>query len=311
LFVYTSVCLCRASAENKTPIDRRAFILHYVDWKDVLTQTDLKQKRYRLPPCESVADSRVCQRFFADVFEINSSFCDPKKTLESAGRDSPSPKQDAIRQWLGELEQFHEYMPDTVGAGRAVEHDGESSKRTGVMIPYPSKLEVWQAYKDDIAKRPRMAHTPFITIATMSYFLSTWNFYLPHIKLRKHMRFSKCDTCVELRTKIGAFENRDEKLRLKYRAEFREHLAGMKRERLLYHQKRTEAATFGSDTLSIIFDGADQGAYGECDCASQCSCASQTDAVAHLLSCCSPVQAFLISTRRAKAQAGRSSKNII
>lgn len=246
--------------------DRKAAITSYAIHTDVRTGDTIGKVKYTLPTAVRLKlGDEVCQRFFIDVLEINSNYCVNANicSVQSLGRDKSGPKSDAVKIWLKEQEEFHEYMPDTVGAGRTK----SIARQTGVQLPYPSRKEVYEQYALDMNARMEqpvpVGLAPPLPPCLVVYFRHIWRTYFPHLHLRKHLRFSKCDTCVELRTKFGRRENHDPVQYVATRKAFSQHINDVKAERTYYHVKREQAARPGSDSLSIIFDGADQGSYGE------------------------------------------------
>jgi hypothetical protein len=213
---------------------------------------------------------KVCQTFFRDVFEISRTYLSNSR-IERAPPIRGSPDADEIIVWFENEVHYHDMMPDTVGAGRTRDADDDKPLKTGVILSFVSKKHVWQAFLNSRSERVFEPGTesavpqPPLRPISCSYFMRVWREHFPHVLLRKKLRFAKCDTCVELRTKIGDPSIRDEKQRAEYRRQFDEHLRHIKRERRCYHRKREEAVK--GEALSIILDGADQGAYGTARCA--------------------------------------------
>jgi len=270
---------------------------------------------------------KVCQKFFADVFEINSNYLDNarKNSRPSKGRIKDSPKHDALHHWLQGQEKFHEYMPDTVGAGRDPTADPAAAggpsiaRRQGVQLPYPNKKELYDEYARDMLARLAapvpIGEQPPLPPCTINYFRQVWRTEFKNLHLRKHLRFSRCDVCVELRERFGRIENHCPIKHKATQAEFRAHINHVKAERTYYHKKREEAAKANSDTLSIIFDGADQGSYGEWLAAAAQLQRSQRilrdRIIAHLLALHVCVQASRTSTSDRSARRAWRRRSII
>jgi len=89
--------------------------------------------------------------------------------------------------------------------------------------------------------------------------LNTWNKHRKDIKIREHLRFSKCTTCVNLR--MNWKDGTDDVSRAQKKKECTEHLEFVKQERSYLYYKRDLAKRYPNDFLSIIIDGADQSAY--------------------------------------------------
>ena len=217
----------------------------------------------------------VCCRFFLDVYGVPTTFPKSCQSIESSPRNKPRPIAELIIAWFTDIQKFHEYMPDLTGAGRrradelkALLNNDEPPNelvaapmiQTGVQLSYPTKQDVFDHFKKDWKDDPDGLAADQ-QAPSYTHFRQVWKQEFPHVRLRKHLRFAKCDTCIFWREKIGAFDRRDENKRSKDRATYRCHLTDIRQEREYYHAKRREAARCNSDSLSIIFDGADQGAY--------------------------------------------------
>lgn len=92
--------------------------------------------------------------------------------------------------------------------------------------------------------------------------MQTWsaNPELQKIKIRKHMRFAKCDVCVMLRE---ARQSRNaEKIQYLKDLEQR-HVLFIQAEKGEYYSRRSMAEEFGKpdECVSLIIDGADQSNY--------------------------------------------------
>jgi hypothetical protein len=295
--------------------DRKAYALLLID----LLAGDgsiLKTQRYHL----FLGDrrQRVCYQFFQDVYCVPSTFALSCRKVESAPRNRLRPLAEFILEWFDEVQKFHEFMPDLTGAGRiradalrvAANADGPPEViaapmvQTGVQLSYPSRYDVFLHFVKDL-----QVEAPGQTPPSYTHFRTVWKSSFSHVRLRKHLRFAKCDTCIYWRTKIGAFDRRDEKAREKHRVEYRKHLSDIRTEREAYHRKRRESARCGSESLSIIFGGADQGAYGELLFARCCTTGSELTLVFSSISR-AVSQAFHTSMRKAKLRAKPSSKSI-
>lgn len=100
------------------------------------------------------------------------------------------------------------------------------------------------------------------------YFYETWRNcpVLTKIRCRKYLRFAKCDTCVQLRSRIvfGGYGSREQSLleyqreKLQRQKDYSIHLAEIKSERGAYWVRRREAVMFPENTMSMIIDGSDQ-----------------------------------------------------
>ena len=251
---------------------------------------------YRVPvplPDDRIAQVGVCKQFWCDLYGVNHMYHQrclhsiPGVPLE---RQRGNFKRLSVIRWLKKMAACHEQMPDAVGSGKPQRKlsshpltaiSGE--RRSGVMLSYAFRQQVYEDYvqdtksqiQSDLAvvaesekfKAPGAAHKVFADgtgcIAGRSHFFKTWKNFFPNIKLRKHNRFAKCDECVDLRSKIFDPKNRNKDTEMGlWKAAHHQHLQHIYSERHVYHNKRSEAVRSKNDVLSIIFDGADQGAYG-------------------------------------------------
>lgn len=84
---------------------------------------------------------------------------------------------------------------------------------------------------------------------------------LSRIRVRKYLRFSKCNTCVKLRKgispKFTGTSEAKQKLRRKKKRKLRKHIDDVKLERAAYWGRRRRACVNPKETMSIIIDGAD------------------------------------------------------
>jgi hypothetical protein len=211
----------------------------------------------------------VCHGFWTDVFQVANEFLARAMTMPLLHLSNRAdPKSQSVHEWLEQMQVLYEFQPDAVGAGRTSAADGiaPSKRKTGVMLPFAHKRDVYDEYKDEMGQGGETA-----SLACSSLFMRIWREQFPHIKLRKHSRFAKCDDCVRLRELLRTptqedrrNARRDSKYDNPAMTEFRLHLQDIKNERRYYHQKRRHAKEFPEDVLSIILDGADQGSYGQC-----------------------------------------------
>jgi hypothetical protein len=291
-------CLSRSKFNQKSAADRKAYANRLLEDPE-----SPSRRKYHLLQRQADGSSHkvpVCQRFFSDVYCVGNGYATHAcRRVELAARQKSRPDAESIMSWFRDLQQFHEYMPDLVGAGRdadtnarrsrvevmeeAAEGDvtppdidagvlvSEAIRHTGVQLPYPNRKEVYEHFVTDAKQTDEVSPGPDVgsparnnkSPPSFTWFCTVWNKEFRHIRLRKHMRFAKCDTCIYWRHKIGTFNRRDEKNREGYRKMFQSHLTATRIEREYYHTKRSAAIQRESEWLSIIFDGADQGAYGE------------------------------------------------
>ena len=89
------------------------------------------------------------------------------------------------------------------------------------------------------------------------YFREIWRTKFPNIKLRKHIRFSKCSTCESLR-KIRWSRQSTIQQRQKSQIDLIQHYADVKAERAYAASKRQLSMVHRTEVLSIALDGTDQ-----------------------------------------------------
>jgi hypothetical protein len=211
----------------------------------------------------------VCQQFWADVYGAGKSFA-KSAFAPAVQRHTDAPVEEVVREWFEEHGKFFEHMPDTVGSGRAAgaaEEAAEGAAKapaTGVLLPYPFKKNVYAEFVASQGHKHFVERLGRVAGVSLTSFNRVWQRYYRHFQLRKHMRFAKCDDCVRLRALLND-RSQTPAQRTAHQQEHRAHVKFVRGERSYYHAKRNKAAASAAnnpDTLSIIFDGADQGAYG-------------------------------------------------
>jgi len=128
-----------------------------------------------------------------------------------------------------------------------------------VHLPYVRKLDLYMAFRDQFKDDGSHGHR--IRPTSYSYFIRIWREYLPHIKVRKVRRFSKCGDCEDYRSqleKAGMSERQSAPVLALYKA----HHKFITTERMEYYLVKQRAAHNPSIVCSLIIDGADQSAFG-------------------------------------------------
>jgi hypothetical protein len=145
-------------------------------------------------------------------------------------------KEDAIVMFMKDIAQYYQLSPD----------------KEFVFLPFPKRSVVYDIYLDQ-ASPDQVCHR--------SFFLQVWrkNELITHIKLRKHLLFALCDTCVDFRDLQLVHHTHTERLLLK-KAQL-EHHNFVKMERQLYYYRREKGANPLDDSMSMIVDAADQQKY--------------------------------------------------
>jgi len=192
----------------------------------------------------------VCQKFFTDLFQVHGGYLTRVAKKGSNTRERAEPKAESVRVWFTELEKLSEYQPDTMGSGR-LRTDGQPV-RTGVLISYARSRDAYDAYVKSLEPdpdRPLWQHARKLSAvgasgmpAGRSTFMNVWKREFKHVKLRKHSRFAKCDTCVHLREMIRAPAKQARGMLSAAHAQRKVlHLEDIKKEREYYHNKRQHA----------------------------------------------------------------------
>jgi len=101
------------------------------------------------------------------------------------------------------------------------------------------------------------AHPNAFEPVSLSYFRNIWRTRFKNIKLRKHIRFSKCSTCERLR-QIRWSRQSSIKERQKCQIDLLKHYADIKAERAYAASKRQLSMVHKTEVLSIALDGTDQ-----------------------------------------------------
>jgi hypothetical protein len=147
-----------------------------------------------------------------------------------------SPKEDAVVIFMKDIAQYYQLSPD----------------KSFVFLPFPKRSVVWDIYMDQ-AQDDVQCHRAF--------FLQVWrrNALITHIKLRKHLLFALCDTCVNFRELQLVHKTTAERLLLR-KAQLQHHTF-IKLERQLYYYRKSKGCDPLDDCMSMIVDAADQAKY--------------------------------------------------
>ena len=156
-----------------------------------------------------------------------------------------SAKCSEVLMWLDELSSYCDVMPDSAD----------------IHLPHASKKEVyWQFLVDHNEEQSKLPEQERKHGLSYNYFLKCWKNNRFNIKLRKQMRFAKCDTCVTNRETIRHSMSVTEKQQA--RDVLKAHYALVKKERHTYYAKRALAIKHPELYLSMIIDGSDMANYG-------------------------------------------------
>lgn len=137
-----------------------------------------------------------------------------------------------------------------------------------VLLPFPSKSFVYEmmlsTIKQAAGAEPEEDSAPLAVFhCAYRYFCQIWKSEpsTRRIKIRKWLKFSKCDVCVIIRDRLNKTHNIVSRAALKKQS--RAHHLEVQREREAYYERRKLARESPDEYLSITIDGADQGAYGQ------------------------------------------------
>eukprot|EP00752_Nemacystus_decipiens_P017096 g15312.t1 len=189
----------------------------------------------------------VCQLFFVAVTGFS------KNVIQSALRvGGPEMKKrhkvnasaQIVVAFLVELASRWEMQPDT----------------NQIHMAFPTKVYVYELFL------ATMACQVLLVGCTYSYFVNTWNKHCPQIRLKKTMRFTKCDICVlstealdQARRNGGG--NWETEAMTTIMRTLEDHYKDVDRSRGVYMQAKLLAITTPSAILVIAIDGSDQSSY--------------------------------------------------
>jgi hypothetical protein len=123
-------------------------------------------------------------------------------------------------------------------------------------IAKPTRKAVWQCYDDDRKKWPDCFEA-----CSPSYFNAVWMKLYPKVRLRRHMRFSKCVDCVnQRRIKNDRSLSRDE--RDAAHKELLDHYEYIKTARAIIEWKKQKSLTRPQDFCYVSQDGTNALPFG-------------------------------------------------
>ncbi len=211
------------------------------------------------PACAPIHLVRVCKDFFMWVLQVsNNKLYQPtveSQTYSTTMNIARNPilhdysVDDSVQNWLVNFAQAHLHDP---------------SKDQRIILSIPARKLVYEAYENDFKLG---AHFYFpqkkgeYFLPSLSYFMRCWrtNPRLKNIVLRKYLRFSLCDDCIDFRER-RRYATTDEERRL-IKTQESTHYLFVHEERSTYYIRRNSAIFMKQDYLSLIIDGADQSAY--------------------------------------------------
>jgi hypothetical protein len=265
--VIRSSCLAGNQDGRKTFIDNR-LLQEYgggVTKYPFLSHPDVVPEYGSVPICPATtpgSTERVCVPFFLwATAQSNNKLYQPGKPGENftvqrkAYVSTRETKAAGVVRWLLDLGRYYQIDPTS----------------DLVLLPFRDRQSVYEVYAEEMSTALQDGDFDWLDsfcppgkICTPKYFKRVWrhdNPLVKRIKLRKWLKFAKCDTCVDLRQ-----QSRDAKStveREKVRLLEQEHWAFVKLERQSYWDRRDLGRNqlHRAQHLSLIIDAADQAAY--------------------------------------------------
>ena len=127
-----------------------------------------------------------CIDFLLNCFDISKSWLYPSHN--PTDRVEKCPKSISILAWFESLKESADIMPDAQIEVRV--HDPVAAYQ----IPHLKKNEVFKEYISDCKLFPGL-----YSECDESYFYKQWRNFYPNVKLRKYLKFAKCEVCVNCR----------------------------------------------------------------------------------------------------------------
>ena len=181
----------------------------------------------------------------------------PDVRVSGLARGKKAQAEISIMAWFQELIPTLECMPD--------------SRQYHVAAPHWKDVYRW--YMADQGQCPTV-----LKACTKQYFNKIRRKWFPHVKLRKVLRFSKCETCVTLREKCWDRKSSRE-ARADARVQLEEHYHYVKQERAEALRKAYLGVLRPNEVLSMAIDGTSQLVHGipqfsekVCVCVCVCVC---------------------------------------
>ena len=215
------------------------------------------------PSCAPQQMMKVCCKFFKFVLQVSSNkLYQPTvegdfSTVMNIQRNphtSDFGATDSVKHWLTNYAQAHLHDP---------------SKGNTIILWVPSRMLVYDAYKNDFKNGCLLYFPKKLVDGVMTHYLPSrsWFMYcwrtvpsLQGIVLRKYLRFALCDMCIDFREKRRFATTDAERKEIKKME--RIHHEFVHEERGTYYLRREHAVFYPTEFLSLIADGADQSAYG-------------------------------------------------
>ena len=277
LYTPKQVQLFRRSAHVRSAHDKRAFVKARieVDFDKYEANQETRAgardpvRTFNLDVCNYAMDDNtmilpllrpnvtrtVCLRFFAFAMGVSRNFIyqptrvGPGMQVQRKKRNltkaPQSNKRQSVVAWLVELAKWYQHQPDS----------------DLVLLPFSSRSAVFKLYDDDCKAIDNFTTAEPLCQCAPSWFKSVWRSCpeTSKIRLRRHLRFSKCDCCVRIRNEKSKTQDPDKLKAL--RLEERKHHVFVMSERLSYYNRKKTACDKPQRALSLIIDGADWQQY--------------------------------------------------
>ena len=184
-----------------------------------------------------------CVHFARTAANVSNNFLygGVKSNTDAVGQSDKSRSDVAIIAWFESLLPIADKMPD----------------EDWYLLAASTKKTVFEWYLEDCEQFP-MIFVP----CQYEWFCTIWRqYYGKTVKLRRHCKFSKCDTCIRLRE---VKNNRKLTMEARYaaRTELQAHYKNVKIERQMALTKAFDAVREPTEYLSICQDGTNQLPFG-------------------------------------------------
>lgn len=188
----------------------------------------------------TVKEKLVCKNCFLICYGVSNSIIYNKTNILSQLNIRAKPKEDSIINFLTELSNKCDYMPDS----------------NEIHLLSSSKYAVYEMFINANNEHNLKDYTE----VTYSYFLRVWKAYLKHIKVRKVNRFTKCAQCTVWKSELR--QTLDQEKRNKLKKLLHNHALQQLQDRNEYENNKRLAIELPSKYMSLAIDGADFQKYG-------------------------------------------------
>jgi hypothetical protein len=189
----------------------------------------------------------VCQQFFKWCINVSPTGLYQPATgtreflvAPKTSKERPRRKAQHVKAWLVDFAGYYQISPDN----------------DYTYLPYANKSAVYDLYKSECEFRGHVEK-----VAKRKYFLALWSLEpaLRYIRIRKYLRFAKCDDCVDFRARRDS--TRDRATREQIKKDEIVHHDFVTGERDSYYKRAGLGETDPSRYFSVIIDGSDNSQY--------------------------------------------------